>query len=176
MPDTISDFYLTQLKQLARQQKNINRKINLFNIWSIWACAFLIFSVVRGYRNLNGTNAEHFLLAMNLVFLLSLLSKFTLWKKNPKLQSGQTAVNKVILSCIEHLKNQQKLMINHLATFVLLLAAGLIFYLFYIPDTSSLFWIIITPVSTVVFVCSGFLMFKIKHLQKRFHHIRNKLS
>ncbi len=171
MIETVSALLITQVKQIAEQQKKLNRQITMFNIWSIWACAFLILSVYKSYRNLNGVNPNHVLLAMNIIFLFSLFSKFILWKRNSIQQLNQSKLGVVILVLKQHLKNQRNLILNNSITFIILLCEGLAFYLLYIPDTSILFWIVITPVSVVVFVFSCLFIKKIKHIQTQINRM-----
>ena len=171
MLEPAPDPVLIQVKILAQQQKRLNRQIMVFNIWFVWACAFLIFSVGNSYRNLNGTNAKYLYLVMNIIFLLSLFLKLIFWKRHLVHPLGQSKVAVLIKAFKQYLTNQQNLIISHLITFIILLGTGLIFYLLYIPDTSPLFWIIITPVSIVLLVFSCLFIFRLKQMKTQINRM-----
>lgn len=139
MLNPVPDAILKQVKQLAEQQKKLNRQILMFSIWFVWACAFLILSVGKNYKNLNGTNVKYLYFTMSSIFLVSLFLKLIYWKSGsiygidePKVE----VLNKVFK---QHIRNQQNLIKSHLVTYTILLGISSIFYLLYIPNTSSIF-------------------------------------
>ena len=95
--NTKPNFFITQIQILTDRQKKINKQISISNIGVDWVYAFLIITVDKSYKNLNGNRPNQMLATMMLIFLVSLLLKIFLSEQRQNQKWPQADIKSLML-------------------------------------------------------------------------------
>jgi len=173
--NTKPDFFITQIQILTDRQKKINKQISISNIGVDWVYAFLIITVDKSYKNLNGNRPNQMLATMMLIFLVSLLLKIFLSEQRQNQKWPQADIKSLMLFLRQQVLIRQKLVLNYVLTFLSLLLVGCYYYLDNRFAAVYLLFVIAAPVSICMFAFCGIFLYKLNYQLKQLNLIITKI-
>ncbi len=168
--------FISPIQHLFDRQKKIDWQLLVTAVLIDWIYAYLIISIQKSYRNLNGANARQMLVVMLVIFLISLFLKFFLWLKSQEQRDTPTDIKSAMLLLRHKILYQRSLVLTCLFTFLALLAVGCIYYFNNRPVAIYLLLVIAAPVGVAVFTFCGVFIFRLKHQLRQVKRTISKIA